>query len=143
MNEYFNISLPYIQIEQVSTCKYGKLEYNRRPQQFNIQEIFRSVLINSCIVKFKIEMRDSKFGSVLVVESTEHSGGYILGFRIDPAARMKQVLQEVRSLHFTQIRNPQLGIVWNSSVQGIKVLTTNIFHKKDIKTRITMIIPPG
>jgi len=83
MNEYFNISLPYIQIEQ-------------------------------------IEMRDSKFGSVLVVESTEHSGGYILGFRIDPAARMKQVLQEVRSLHFTQIRNPQLGIVWNSSVQRIK-----------------------
>ena len=80
------------------------------------------------IVKFQIGVRDSKFGSVLVVETTVHSGGYVLGFRIDPAARMKQVLQEVQSLHFTQIRNPQLGIVWNSSAQQIKA--TKISHKK-------------
>lgn len=60
-------------------------------------------------------MRDSKFGQVLVVESAESSGGYVLGFRIDPAARLKQVLQEITSLYATQIRNPELGVAWNAS----------------------------
>ncbi|XP_046639809.1 Bardet-Biedl syndrome 5 protein homolog [Daphnia pulicaria] len=78
LNEYFNISLPYLQIAQFS-------------------------------------LRDSKFGKVLVIESTENNGGrYLLGFRIDPASRLKQIFQEIQSLHLTQIRNPELGVSWNS-----------------------------
>ena len=66
--------------------------------------------------RFKFSVRDSKFGQVLVIESTENSGGYILGFRIDPSTRLKQILQEIRSLHVTQIRNPELGVAWNSTL---------------------------
>jgi hypothetical protein len=31
-----------------------------------------------------IKIRDSKFGHALVIETTPKSGGYILGFRVDP-----------------------------------------------------------
>lgn len=31
-----------------------------------------------------VKIRDSKFGLALVVESSQQSGGYVLGFRIDP-----------------------------------------------------------
>lgn len=62
----------------------------------------------------QFSVRDSKFGQVLVIESTERSGGYILGFRIDPASRLREVLQEVNSLYKTQLRNPELGVMWNA-----------------------------
>ncbi|KAK4008166.1 hypothetical protein OUZ56_013315 [Daphnia magna] len=81
LNEYFNISLPYLQIAQFS-------------------------------------VRDSKFGQVLVIESVDNSGGgYVLGFRIDPASRLKQIIQELRSLHVTQNRNPEFGVIWKSTLE--------------------------
>lgn len=36
-------------------------------------------------------MRDSKFGHALVVETTPSSGGYILGFRVDPKEKLSEV----------------------------------------------------
>nr|CAH0113760.1 unnamed protein product [Daphnia galeata] len=80
LNNYFNISLPYLQIAQFS-------------------------------------VRESKFiGKVLVIESTESNvGKYVLGFRIDPGNRLNEILQEIQSLHITQIRNPEFGISWNST----------------------------
>ncbi|KAH8073956.1 hypothetical protein JL721_2510 [Aureococcus anophagefferens] len=35
-----------------------------------------------------VRVRSSKFGPALVVETSQHSGGYILGFRVDPAERL-------------------------------------------------------
>ena len=32
-------------------------------------------------------MRESKFGPALVVETTAQSGGYVLGFKVDPKVR--------------------------------------------------------
>ncbi len=39
-----------------------------------------------CVVlpQKSVRVRDSKFGPALVIETTGRSGGYILGFRIDP-----------------------------------------------------------
>lgn len=34
-----------------------------------------------------IKVRDSKFGQALVIETTAASGGYVLGFKIDPKVR--------------------------------------------------------
>ena len=71
-------------------------------------------------------IRDSKFGSVLVVETTEVGGGYILGFRIDPADRLRQIFLEIQSLCSTQTRNPEFGVVWNSplsSLEKVRVLS--------------------
>ena len=46
-----------------------------------------------------IRVRDSKFGPALVVETSQRCGGYILGFRMDPAEQLQSVFQEVSSLH--------------------------------------------
>lgn len=61
----------------------------------------------------QITVRESKFGQVLVIETTEQSGAYILGFRIDPLGRLKQIMQEIMYLYTTQIRNPDLGVEWS------------------------------
>eukprot|EP00898_Chlorokybus_atmophyticus_P005142 jgi/Chlat1/5629/Chrsp369S05412 len=57
-----------------------------------------------------IRIRDSKFGPALVIETTARSGGYILGFRVDPQERMHEVFQEVQSLFQVYSVNPTFGV---------------------------------
>mmetsp|Transcript_56120 Transcript_56120/g.135528 ORF Transcript_56120/g.135528 Transcript_56120/m.135528 type:complete len:344 (-) Transcript_56120:133-1164(-) len=57
-----------------------------------------------------IKIRDSKFGPALVIETTPRSGGYILGFRVDPADRLQEIFKEIQSLHQVFSRNPIFGI---------------------------------
>lgn len=57
-----------------------------------------------------IRMRDSKFGRALVIETVARSGGYILGFRVDPADKLEGVYQELNSLHQVYSVNPIFGI---------------------------------
>lgn len=57
-----------------------------------------------------IRIRDSKFGPALVIETTARSGGYILGFRVDPQDKMQDVFQEITSLHKTFSVNPIFGV---------------------------------
>lgn len=73
MNELFNISMPYIQIQGV-------------------------------------RVRESKFGVALVIESTDASGGYVLGFRIDPPERLTAVYNELLNLYNIHATNPNLGV---------------------------------
>ncbi|VEN56505.1 unnamed protein product [Callosobruchus maculatus] len=73
MNEGFNISLPYLQID------------------------------NICI-------RESKFGIALVITSTESSGGFILGFKVDPEDKMKTLYKELTSLHTIYSTKPIFGV---------------------------------
>lgn len=57
-----------------------------------------------------IRVRESKFGPALVMETSAQSGGYILGFRIDPKEKLMELLQEIQSLHATYSTNPIFGI---------------------------------
>ncbi|XP_072179431.1 BBSome complex member BBS5-like [Diadema setosum] len=57
-----------------------------------------------------VKIRDSKFGLALVVESSVQSGGYVLGFRIDPAEKLQEVVKEIQSLHRVYSSNPILGV---------------------------------
>ncbi|CAN0410169.1 unnamed protein product [Ascophyllum nodosum] len=57
-----------------------------------------------------IRIRDSKFGPALVVETSKNSGGYILGFRLDPKEQLERVRQELSSLHEVHAANPILGV---------------------------------
>ena len=54
-----------------------------------------------------IRMRDSKFGRALVVETVARSGGYILGFRVDP---QDQLEGKTHSAHF-----PGPADLWRAS----------------------------
>merc|ERR1712070_1192393 len=57
-----------------------------------------------------VRIRDSKFGPALVIETTSRSGGYILGFRLDPEERMQETFKEVQSLHQVFSQNPIFGV---------------------------------
>ena len=73
LNELFNLSLPYIQINS-------------------------------------IKIRESKFGLALVLESSETSGAYVLGFRIDPADRLQKVYNALTNLFDVHKKKPDYGV---------------------------------
>jgi len=57
-----------------------------------------------------IKVRDSKFGFALVIESSWRSGGYILGFRIDPIEKIRKVAKEIQSRHQVFMATPTYGV---------------------------------
>lgn len=72
-----------------------------------------------------IKIRDSKFGLALVVESSSQSGGYVLGFRIDPTEKLQQVHKEIQSLHKVYSNCPVFGVEFEEDErpQGLDELT--------------------
>ncbi|XP_026475570.1 Bardet-Biedl syndrome 5 protein homolog [Ctenocephalides felis] len=60
-----------------------------------------------------IQVRDSKFGPALVIIVSEQSGGYLLGFRIDPEDRLGAVYKELISLHSVYSQNPIFGVEYS------------------------------
>ena len=50
-----------------------------------------------------------------MIESSELSGGYILGFRIDPAERLEEITKEIISLHKTYSECPIFGVEYSRS----------------------------
>lgn len=54
--------------------------------------------------------RDSKFGRALVIQTSEKSGGFLLGFRIDPADALEEVAREMIALHAAGRLNPTFGV---------------------------------
>lgn len=65
------------------------------------------------VVCFQINIRDSKFGTALVVTSTELSGGFVLGFRLDPEEKLRTLYKELTSLHEVYSNNPTYGVEYN------------------------------
>ena len=63
--------------------------------------------------------RESKFGLALVIESSEMSGGYVLGFRIDPPEKLDEVLKEIQSLHTAYSSKPIFGVDYTKSEEVI------------------------
>ena len=60
-----------------------------------------------------VKTRDSKFGLALVIESSQLSGGYVLGFRVDPAEKLGQVAKEISSMHSVYSEKPVFGVEYN------------------------------
>jgi len=58
-----------------------------------------------------IRIRESKFGLALVIETVAQSGGYVLGFRIDPADKLKAVTTEIQRVHQIFSQEPVFGVV--------------------------------
>lgn len=71
-------------------------------QNFNVSMPY--IQIRSILV------RDSKFGPALVIDTTARSGGYILGFRIDPMEKMAEMYKELSSLWKVYSANPIFGM---------------------------------
>lgn len=74
----------------------------------------------------QVRIRDSKFGPALVVDTTARSGGYVLGFRLDPKEALDTVFKEVKSLHEIFGRKPIFGVQYSVEEQpaSMESLTT-------------------
>ncbi|KAG9329814.1 hypothetical protein JZ751_028923 [Albula glossodonta] len=57
-----------------------------------------------------IRIRDSKFGLALVIESSQQTGGYVLGFKIDPMDKLQDAVKEINSLHKVYSASPIFGV---------------------------------
>ncbi|KAJ9443952.1 Bardet-Biedl syndrome 5 protein-like protein [Diplonema papillatum] len=57
-----------------------------------------------------VRIRDSKFGPAFVIETSSHSGSYVLGFRVDPPSRLPKIHQEVSTLHQVYSQAPIFGV---------------------------------
>ncbi|XP_076471311.1 BBSome complex member BBS5-like [Babylonia areolata] len=73
-----------------------------------------------------VKIRDSKFGVALVVETSVMSGGYVLGFRIDPQEKLQQVTKEIQNLHRIYSTCPIFGVEFETEdkPQSMEELTT-------------------
>lgn len=72
-----------------------------------------------------VRVRESKFGRALVVDSSESSGGYILGFRVDPISRLEQLYQELSSLYQIHASKPNLGVLAALSTLDPRIINSS------------------
>ncbi|XP_041365484.1 Bardet-Biedl syndrome 5 protein-like [Gigantopelta aegis] len=72
-----------------------------------------------------IKIRDSKFGLAFVVETSTLSGGYVLGFRIDPPEKLKEIAKEIQNLNRIYSSCPIFGVEFEmeDKPQSIEELT--------------------
>lgn len=76
----------------------------------NMNELFNISLPYLQMIAIKI--RDTKFGTVMVIETSESSGGYLLGFRIDPEEKLQSTFKEVSSLYSVYSSAPVFGVAY-------------------------------
>lgn len=60
-----------------------------------------------------------------MVETTETSGGYILGFRIDPLERMKNIHREITALQAVYTKAPIFGVEYTVGEEASLVIESN------------------
>ncbi len=78
-----------------------------------------------------VRVRESKFGPALVVETSARCGGYILGFRVDPAEQLAAVFQEVQSLHRVFSNTPLFGVDYTTEEQAAPLAELKVERTHD------------
>ena len=53
-----------------------------------------------------------------MIESSEQSGGYVLGFRIDPVEKLHETNKELQSLFHVAIQSPNFGVEYTIEKVG-------------------------
>ncbi len=81
-----------------------------------------------------MKVRDSKFGVAMVMETSEHSGGFVLGFRVDPYEKLKDVVQEIHSLYQVYCASPVFGVEFQveQQVSGCAIATGWVNNRERI-----------
>ena len=78
-----------------------------------------------------VRVRTSKFGPALVVETRASTGGYLLGFRVDPHERLDEVYSTLQTLYRVYAENPIYGIVYNVESTPQTLETLKVERKED------------
>eukprot|EP00428_Durinskia_dybowskii_P024936 CAMPEP_0170245564 /NCGR_PEP_ID=MMETSP0116_2-20130129/22567_1 /TAXON_ID=400756 /ORGANISM="Durinskia baltica, Strain CSIRO CS-38" /LENGTH=347 /DNA_ID=CAMNT_0010496437 /DNA_START=9 /DNA_END=1052 /DNA_ORIENTATION=+ len=82
----------------------------------NVRTVWFAVLAENFNVSIpymqmkSINVRNSKFGQALVIETTACSGGYILGFRADPVEHLEEVYTQISNLWKVFSATPIFGV---------------------------------
>eukprot|EP00933_Yihiella_yeosuensis_P019643 TRINITY_DN15872_c0_g1_i1.p1 TRINITY_DN15872_c0_g1~~TRINITY_DN15872_c0_g1_i1.p1 ORF type:complete len:345 (-),score=70.10 TRINITY_DN15872_c0_g1_i1:119-1153(-) len=82
----------------------------------NVRTVWFAVLAENFNVSIpylqmkSINVRNSKFGQALVIETTAASGGYILGFRADPVEHLEEVYTQINNLWKIFSTTPIFGV---------------------------------
>lgn len=92
-----------------------------------------------------IKLRDSKFGFALVVESSWRSGGYVLGFRIDPVEKIRKVAKDIQTQHQLFMASPSFGVQFslepnekNQQQQTTRTFTSRSAVNEDVEIDSTL-----
>eukprot|EP00617_Octactis_speculum_P018719 CAMPEP_0185754070 /NCGR_PEP_ID=MMETSP1174-20130828/12728_1 /TAXON_ID=35687 /ORGANISM="Dictyocha speculum, Strain CCMP1381" /LENGTH=259 /DNA_ID=CAMNT_0028432137 /DNA_START=46 /DNA_END=825 /DNA_ORIENTATION=+ len=82
-----------------------------------------------------LRIRESRFGRAFVIEVCPKAGGYILGFRIDPAEKLEQVFNEVQAVHQFHLSEPIFGVEFEEEpnpVEQTKIPAPRIIDEVEI-----------
>ncbi|XP_066995100.2 Bardet-Biedl syndrome 5 protein homolog isoform X2 [Anabrus simplex] len=109
----------------------GAIVHNKQLKILPLEQVFTTVNGVWNVSSDQVRIRSSKFGTALVVESAECSGGYVLGFRIDPGDKLQSVYKELSSLHKVYSKNPIFGVQYTVGDQpavpeGAPIFTDDI-----------------
>lgn len=74
----------------------------------------------------------------MVIQTLETGGGYTLGFRVDPAARLVDVYKELDSLFSVYSSTPIFGVTYERKEVGAQIII--YFIKISILISILLII---
>ncbi|KAK2561305.1 Bardet-Biedl syndrome 5 protein-like protein [Acropora cervicornis] len=90
----------------------GALILNKQLRLLPLEQVYDKIngVWNLSSDQKSVKIRDSKFGLALVLETSHQSGGYVLGFRIDPAERLQEAAKEIQSLQKVYSASPIFGV---------------------------------
>merc|ERR1719161_514695 len=78
-----------------------------------------------------ISVRNSKFGQAMVIETTASSGGYVLGFRIDPVDHLEEVNTQITNLWKVFSNTPMFGVEFTVEDSENKDLSEHIVPRTE------------
>ena len=78
-----------------------------------------------------VAVRESKFGPCLVVNTTNRSGGYILGFRIEPVERLQTIFQEIEALFKVFSVNHVFGVEFSVEERAQNLASVTVKREQD------------
>merc|ERR1719498_1811559 len=90
----------------------------------NVRTVWFAVLAENFNVSIpylqmkSINVRNSKFGQALVIETTSSSGGYILGFRADPVDHLEEVYTQIHNIWKIFSATPIFGVEYLVEEEG-------------------------
>lgn len=67
----------------------------------------------------------------MVVESTWQSGGYVLGFRIDPVEKLTSIAKMIKNLQNLFISSPYFGVEYERTMEEVGLFVCFRFGKID------------
>ncbi|GAB1601145.1 Bardet-Biedl syndrome 5 protein homolog [Argonauta hians] len=66
-----------------------------------------------------VKIQPSKYGLALTISVSEQSGGYLMGFRVDPQEKLKEIAKEVHSLLQASNMSPNFGVTYENNKQDL------------------------